>query len=134
MPIRPFFALYFLPDDSVLSFEIWNTFKENFCQGFLGDNQNRALLEIDGIFKLENRRYSDFRFPELDEHISGKCIAQLNVDQKFIFDFIMKESRKINHIHGPGDTGKTLLCKALIHYFLEGSNFKKKRQFYVLHN
>ena len=52
------------------------------------------------------------------ENIFKKFIAQLNVDQKFIFDFITKESKKMIYIDGPGGTGKTFLYKTLIHYFL----------------
>ena len=52
------------------------------------------------------------------KNIFKKFIAQLNVDQKFIFDFITKESKKMIYIDGPGGTGKTFLHKTLIHYCL----------------
>ena len=50
------------------------------------------------------------------EYVFIKFIAQLNVDQKFIFDYIMRESKKMIYIDGSGGTGKTFLYKTLIHY------------------
>ena len=74
MPIqlRKFFARFVLSDNFVLSFEIWNKFKEYFCKGFSDNNENRALLEIDNILKLENMRCSDFGLREPDENLHIK--------------------------------------------------------------
>ena len=74
MPIqlRKFFLWFVLSDNFVLSFEIWNKFKEYFCESFSDNNENRALLEIDDIFKLENMRCSDFGLPEPDENLHIK--------------------------------------------------------------
>ena len=47
------------------------------------------------------------------ENIFNKFIAQLKVDQKFIFDFIMKETKKMIYIDGPGGTGNTFLYEVL---------------------
>ena len=69
---------------------------------------------------------SDFRLqPDENLHMCyvmkiyrNKCIAQLNVDQKFIFDFITEQSKRMIYIDRPGGTGKIFLYKTLIHYFL----------------
>ena len=51
-----------------------------------------------------------------------KAIAELNVNQKMIFDYITatkeKASKRIFYIDIPEGAGKTFLQKALIHYFL----------------
>ena len=70
MPIqlRKFLAWFVLFDSFVLSFKIWNKFKEYIFKGFPDNNENGALLEIDDIFKLDNMRSSDFGLPEPDEN------------------------------------------------------------------
>ena len=45
------------------------------------------------------------------ENIFKKFIAQLNVDQKFIFDYLMKESKKMIQIDGPGVQEKRFFIK-----------------------
>ena len=45
------------------------------------------------------------------ENIFKKFIVQLNVDQKFIFNFITKESKKIIYIDGPGGAEKRFFLK-----------------------
>ena len=88
MPIqlRTFFAWFVLSDNFVLSFEIWNKFKEYFCEGFSDNNKKRELLEIDDILKLENMRCSDFGLPEPDENLHIK----INLENEKKRCYVMK--------------------------------------------
>ena len=81
--------------------EIWFKFKEHFCKGFLDDLENKVLQGISHAFKSENMTCLDVGLPETDnlrkrnkkemtfyENISKKIVADLNVDQKMILDYI----------------------------------------------
>ena len=60
------------------------------------------------------------------ENVKKKIIAELNVDQKIIFDYITtkeKDTKCMFYIDVPIGTGKTFLYEALIHYF---SGIRKK--------
>ena len=110
--LRQFFAWFVICDNFVYSCEIWFKLKEYFCEGSLDNHKNRALQEINKIFKSENMRCSDFGLPEPDndlqiktklenekkemvfhENISKNIIAELNVDQKMIFDYITTKEK-----------------------------------------
>ena len=62
--LRQFFAWFVICHNFVYSCEIWFKFKEYFCEGFLDNHENRALQEINQIFKSENKRCSDFGLPD----------------------------------------------------------------------
>ena len=67
--LRQFVAWFVISDYFVFSCKIWFKFKEYSCEGFLHNRENRALQEINRIFKSENMTYSDFGLPEPDNDL-----------------------------------------------------------------
>ena len=130
--LRKYFV-HFLLSENIPGNIIWEKFKIKFGEDFHNNKEFNALKQINSHLLKEGLTCTDFSLPSIklnlesenidesiivqSKKIYEKMYAELNNDQKFIFDEIKNNSKKMYFIDGPGGTGKTYLYKTLIFYY-----------------